>query len=64
MFDVILLLIARCMFILGDEYDLWERHPIWTQLKIALPIYHTDPYLVDTIAAAVSDFGRVDKQLS
>ena len=46
------------MFIVGDEYDLWDRHPIWQQLKIALPIYHTDPFLVDTIASAVSDFGK------
>ena len=46
------------MFIVGDEYDLWDRHPIWQQLKIALPMYHTDPFLVDTIASAVSDFGK------
>ena len=37
---------ARCMFIVGDAYNLWDRHPIWKQLKIALPIYHTDPFLV------------------
>ena len=49
------------MFILGDEYDLWDRHPIWSQLKIALPIYLTDPYLVDTIAAAVSDIGKSER---
>ena len=48
---------ARCMFIVGDEYDLWDRHPIWQQLKLALPIYHTDPFIVDEIAKAGAEFG-------
>ena len=45
------------MFIVGDEYNLWDRHPIWQQLKLALPIYHTDPFIVDEIAKAGSEFG-------
>ena len=49
---------GRCIFIVGDAYNLWDRHPIWKQIKIALPIYHTDPFIIDTIASAVAPFGR------
>ena len=45
---------ARCMFIVGDAYSLWDRHPIWKQLKIALPIYHTDPFLVRPIFSSLA----------
>ena len=47
------------MFILGDAYQLWERHPIWQQLRPALPLWETDPFIVDTLASIVRDIGRV-----
>ena len=50
---------ARCMFIVGDTYQLWERHPIWQQLRPALPLWETDPFIVDTLASIVRDIGRV-----
>ena len=48
---------ARCMFIVGDTYNLWDRHPVWQPLKLALTIYHTDPFIVDEIARLGSEFG-------
>ena len=49
---------ARCMFIVGDAYQLWERHPIWQQLRPAWSLWQTDPFIVDTVADIVRDLGR------
>ena len=33
------------------------RHPIWRQLKLALPLYHASPALVEAIARAAESLG-------
>ena len=40
---------ARCMFLVGDSYHLWDRHPIWEQLRPARIIWQTDPFIVDEV---------------
>ena len=41
---------ARCMFIVGDAYNLWDVHPIWQQIKPALPLWRADPNIIDQVA--------------
>ena len=55
---------ARCMFIVGDAYQLWERHPIWQQLRPAWSLWQTDPFIVDTVADIVRDLGRFQLLIS
>ena len=37
------------MFVIGNEYNLWDRSSTWQSLKPAKIIYDTDPYIVDYV---------------
>ena len=36
-------------YLLGDSYHLWDRHPIWEQLRPARILWQTDPFIVDEV---------------
>ena len=48
---------ARCLFLVGDAYNLWDVHPIWQDLKPALVIWRTDPNIIDQVAAVAEPIG-------
>jgi len=48
----------RCIFIVGDGYDLWDRTTTWRDLKIAKPIWDIDPFLVDTVGEIGAPLGH------
>ena len=50
------LVLFRCLFIVGDGYDLWDRtDDTWGTLKIAKPIWDYNPELIDTVGEIGED---------
>ena len=47
----------ECMFILGDEFNLWNRSDTWEVVSIFKPIWDYDPALVHEIGTILAPLG-------
>ncbi|TRY69923.1 hypothetical protein TCAL_02356 [Tigriopus californicus] len=48
---------ARCMFVVGDSYNLWNRSETWETVGLFKPLWDLDPYIIDYAAEVGAPLG-------